>query len=42
MTLSPSAGDEVAIKDYAGTFKYKRNVTIACNSSNIQPRLTHY
>src|SRR6056300_113094 len=32
---SPSAGDTVAIKDYAGTFG-TNNLTIARNSSNIQ------
>ena len=32
---SPSAGDTVAIKDYAGTFG-SNNLTIARNSSNIQ------
>src|SRR6056300_1458738 len=32
---SPSVGDSVAIKDYAGTFG-TNNLTIARNSSNIQ------
>ena len=32
---SPSAGDEVAVLDYAGTFG-TNSVTVARNSSNIQ------
>ena len=35
LPASPSAGDYVAIKDYAGTFQ-TNNCTIARNSSNIQ------